>query len=77
MTDFASRHAFKARAGQMDYVRSLPRGHAEIWYDQKRYVYDMRGAEPREFKAWMKLLWINIPGPRRRLTGAYPSYHVE
>ena len=79
MTDFAQFFSFKARTGSGDYAKTLPRGHAEVWHDSKRYVYDLTGFRvPKEFKAWVKYAWIeNHNGDNRTLTGRYPTYYVE
>ena len=82
MTDFALHHLSTYRAGQAIYESGpawLPRGHAEVWHDQKRYVYDLRGVRrPAEFRAWVRRVWIDDwNGNKRTLTGRYPNYTVE
>ncbi len=78
MTDFALHRATTVRAGEAGYSDPLPRGHAEVTHDQKRYIYNLRGIRrPAEFRAWVRRTWIDASSNDRRLTGRYPSYTVE
>lgn len=78
MTSFGLFHVKTYRAGEAGYSSPLPRGHAEVWHDQKRYVYDMRcHRRPREFRAWVTVAWCIWGAPGHKLTGRYPSYAVE
>lgn len=78
MTDYTTRHVFTARAGDASYLNDLPRGHAEVWHDQKRYVYDLRGVGSRaEFRAWVRRVWIFESSNDRKMRGTFPSYHID
>ena len=79
MIDFSYRHIATHRAGSPGYYEPLLRGHVQVRHDQQRFIYDLRGnRKPREFRAWVKRLWIDDHnGNTRHLSGRYPTYTVD
>lgn len=78
MPNFSYTHTYTARQGESRYIEPLPRGHAEIYEDNARHVYDLRGVrQPRLFRAWAKEIFVNGGDGTYRLIGSYPRYHVE
>lgn len=77
--DYGYCHAYTARAGELGYYYKAPRGHASVYHDQSRYVYDVRGhRNPSAFRRWAKATWERrITDRPVKVVGTYPSYTIE
>ena len=79
MDNFSMTHVRTSRAGSYYYNESLARGHVEIYHDQKRYVYDMRGYKrpAKAFKNWIRSMFDDEIGEDGRLVGSWPRYSID
>jgi hypothetical protein len=65
-------------AFQYGYYIPLPRGHLEIYEDNERNVYKLFDrSDLKDFKRWYVECSVEQYGNRCRLTGCYPTYHLE
>lgn len=71
-------HKKRSFAGQYYYYQPLPRGHIEVYEDNERNIYKLfERSDLKDWKRWYVEGAVEQYGNRCRLTGCYPSYHLE
>lgn len=75
--NIAAYHVATYRAGEPGYYAPRPRGHLEVRYDSKRWLYDLRGTgvKASEARAFIADAWHTWS--RSEVQGRFPVYSVE
>lgn len=78
-TDIGYYHIATHKAGEIGYNVPRERGTLDVWYDNKRWVYDQPtkdGYSVRQIKSAIVSAWEDIGTPMK-ISGTWPSYTVE